>query len=375
MSKVNSKYEYIISPETSERLTILRAIFTIMVLFCHSYGNQINFADQEVIVTGTEWLRCFKVIISSIIALISVPGFYFLSSFFLYRKNFSYKDNIVKKFKKIVIPYIIISSFWIAVLYIARNIPPLAAFFSNSNQVVTGWGVKDWIGAYFGSNDSQFPFVYPLWFLRDLFIMNLLSKLFDMITDLLGDFSVILFLLSWLFVASSPVFFCDIRAVCFWGLGCYFAKRPGSLTFLNHINKGILIIAYVVINAVAFIASEANSAWAMPIYRSSVIVSLIFWYMITSVIGSKIRTFMLFMARYSLCIYLFHEFSMTTLKKILTKILPSSVAFQFIEFIIIPVIILFFTIACSMLLEKFTPRLYAVLNGHSLKRKHPATAK
>ncbi|MBQ6128751.1 MAG: acyltransferase [Lachnospiraceae bacterium] len=369
MNKADSRQEYTISPETSEILTILKAIFTIMVLFGHSYGNQINFADKEVVVTGADWLRSFKVIVSSIIVSASVPGFYFLSSFFLYRKPYSYKENLIKKTRSIAVPYLIITTFWIAVLYIARNIPPLAVFFSSSNQVVTGWGPKDWITAYVGSNDTHFPFVYPLWFLRDLFIMNLLSKLFDIVTDLLGDFSVILFLLPWLFVASSPIFFCDIRAVCFWGIGCYFAKRPGSLSFLNNLNKGLLTIAYIVLNAAAYIVSEAGFSWALPLYRISVFVSLMFWYMVASLKGSYFKTFMLFTAKYCFCIYLFHEFSMTTLKKILAKILPSSVAFQFIQFIIVPVIILFFTIACSMLLEKFTPGLYAVLNGRSRKKK------
>lgn len=375
MSKVNDRQEYVISPETSERLTILKVILTIMVLFGHSYSNQVNFANEEIIVTGATWLMHFKVIVASIIVSACVPGFYFLSAFFLYRKPYSYTDNLLRKIRSIAVPYLIMTSFWIAVLYIARNIPPLAAFFSSSNQVVTGWGVKDWIEAYCGSNDSHFPFVYPLWFLRDLFILNLLSKLFDILTDILGDLSVLLFLLPWLFVASSPIFFCDIRAFCFWGLGCYFAKRPGSLSFLERLNKVILTVAYVFLNAAAYIAAESGFVLAMPIYRSSVIVSLMFWYMITSVTGSKIKAFMLFTARYSFCIYLFHEFSMTTLKKILAKMLPSSVAFQFIEFIIIPVIILFFTIACSMLLEKFTPGLYAVLNGRSLKsHKRPAAA-
>lgn len=375
MIKDNNRQEYVISPAASERLTILKVIFTIMVLFGHSYSNTLSFADEQIVVTGAEWLSRFKVIVSSVIVSISVPGFYFMSAFLLYKKPYSYMDNLRKKIRRIAVPYLIVTTFWIAALYIAQKIPGLNLLFSGSNRVITGWSAKDWIEAYWGSSNSRFPFVYPLWFLRDLFVMNALSKVFDVITDLLGDFSIILFILPWLFAASSPVYFCDIRAVCFWGIGCYFAKRPGSLSFLERINKGVLTVAFIVLTAASYIVSEAGFGGALVVYRISVIVSLMFWYMITSVIGSRSKTFLLSLAKYSFCIYLFHEFSMTTLKKILAKILPASVAFQFIEFILIPVIILFFTIACCMLLERFTPGLYAVLNGLSPRARKSAAAK
>ena len=119
----------IISNSKSERLQLLKAVFTIMILFIHSYAENINLVGGNIIFNSPEWLKYTKIIVSNVISMCSVSGFFFLSAFLLYRKPFLWWNNIIKKGKRLVIPYFIFNTFWIAVIFMAQHIPFLSGFF------------------------------------------------------------------------------------------------------------------------------------------------------------------------------------------------------------------------------------------------------
>lgn len=108
----------------SERIYILRVWFTVMVLFIHSYSESVNFADGSVPLYSPDWWRYTKILLSNVVCMCAIPGFFFLSAFFLYRHPFGWIENLIRKIKRLVIPYLMINSFWIAVIFIAQHLPP-----------------------------------------------------------------------------------------------------------------------------------------------------------------------------------------------------------------------------------------------------------
>ena len=237
------------------------------------------------------------------------------------------------------------------------------AFFSNPNLFIADWGIKDWLSAYFGSRVNSFPFLYPLWFLRDLFLMNLFAKIFEKVIDIFGYYALIIFILLWLFVDSSHIFFLDIRAICFWGIGCFFAKKKRSLSCFDRINKYALFILYSCLIICVGMLLNSKTIAELVIYRLCITVGIIFWYVFTAEIKYGLKRLLLFISNYNFGIYLFHELNLTALKKILARILPQSTILQFVEYIGVPIVILLFCLMICIILEKITPNLYFVITG------------
>lgn len=371
---------YSLPRKESERVYILKVWFSIMVIFVHSYGESVNFAGGSISLIAPHWLKYTKIIVSNIVAICSVSGFFFLSAFFLYLKPFSWRDNFIKKCRSIIVPYLLINTFWIAVVFLAQHIPVFAEFFSNPALIIADWNLNDWISAYLGSQANRFPFLYPLWFLRDLFVMNILAKLIEKVVCVLSNYSLILFLLLWLLVDSSHVFFCDIRAICFWGLGCFFAKSKHSLSCFDNMNRFVLSAVYACLILATTMMIDSRSLGELILYRACIAVGIIFWYACTTDINSKIKPVLIRISNYSFLIYLFHELSLTALKKLLARLLPANPLFQFAEYIGIPVFIFIYCLTLCLILEKISPRLFSLLNGKRSyanittdKRKEPVT--
>lgn len=85
---------YKISKEYSEAIDTLKIIAIVMVLYIHSAGIVIH---ENIVEAG--WLINFKYFISSIVSSCAVPIFFMLAGILLYKRDFTWKDNIKKKQK------------------------------------------------------------------------------------------------------------------------------------------------------------------------------------------------------------------------------------------------------------------------------------
>ena len=162
---------YKITDEESKKISIVKVWFTIMVVFIHS-NNKLNFASGNF--DTPAWLEVLKYFISECISRCAVPGFFLISAILLYKKSFKWKENIKKKIKQIMIPYLIFNTFWILFYVVVQHIPVLSNYFSNPDTIVADWSIIDWLEAYLGFQDN-YPICYPLWFLRALFVLNILA--------------------------------------------------------------------------------------------------------------------------------------------------------------------------------------------------------
>ena len=188
-SKTLPRAAYGIGAEESKRIQILRVWLTVMVLFWHADEAVISFSDGDILLQAPAWLETAKYLISHIIVRCSVPGFFFISAILLFRREFDWADNVRKKLRTLIAPYFILNAFWIAAYFVAQKLPVISGFFGNESKIIADWGVVDYIDGFFGilpsSGAGSFysPFVSPLWFLRDLFVLNLIAPLLKKAVD------------------------------------------------------------------------------------------------------------------------------------------------------------------------------------------------
>lgn len=353
---------YHIEKEESDRIQFIKLIFCVMVIFTHSYVSEIHFADSVVVLEKYAWLEIMKFILSKIIVKCAVPGFLLISAVLLYRKDFSWGENLKKKITTLVVPYLILNTFWIAFNYFIHEFKPLSMLFESQQSQISQWGIIEWTDAYLGM--KEFPFVYPLWFLRDLFLLNLISKILKWVIDKFPK--------MWLIFIIIVLFLNNIRLlafrqfaddVVFFSLGYYIVKYDLHFRDLDKINIRLAGLIYAILIVISYLTRE------MPVYHffltfSNIVGILFFARCSDYFIHRKYKNKLLWTAKYSFSIYLFHEMSLTSLRKIWFKIFSASIFFQEASYFILPLLIILFCIALSRIMEKFIPRFYGTLTGN-----------
>lgn len=331
-----------------------------MVVFIHN-----KYVSEIIIHRTPNWLQYIKHLISTELSACAVPAFFLMSSIFLFKKeNLDWKNNIIKKCKTLMLPYFLINTFWIVFYGIAQNIPALKNCFSNSGDAVVAWGWEDWLDKYFGL--TGYPICYPLWFLRDLFVLNVLAIAIKKVIDLFPKIVFVLLILLMVLNVKSPVFCLSSQAFCFFSLGYYIVKYNIRVSSVDKIKCYHISIIYIFLLLTELISWK--SSLGVFIHSCSIIVGIVFWFRCTTVLrGKRIKKFMLIISKYTFGIYIFHEKLLTILKAICCKILPQTVLFQLFEYFGIPVIIVICCIVLCILIEKWFPSLYSVLMGKRSK--------
>jgi len=176
---------YLLTREDLEVISILKAILAVMVVFIHAKYSDVNIGGGTIEFNQPMWISFLKDMMSTIITACAVPAFFLLSSIFLYRKEIKWKENLKRKFVSLIIPYFLINTFWILFYAIVQNIPMLSVYFSDPAKIVRSWGLREYLNAYLGfTTIGRMGIIYgPLWFVRDLFFLNIISNVIKKIID------------------------------------------------------------------------------------------------------------------------------------------------------------------------------------------------
>lgn len=353
--------DYQISKEESERIQFLRLIFSVMVVFIHSYTEEVNFADTVMAVQESAWLECFKFTVSRILSRCAVPGFFLISAVLLYRKDFSWRKNAKRKIQSLLVPYFILNTFWIAVLYGLQKIPMSRMFFNGGKNIVSKWGLMEWADAYLGV--TRYVMLYPLWFIRDLFILNVIAKILKIVIDRFPKTCFILIVAALLFNIDSRIFCLATDAITFFCLGYYIVKYNLHFRDLDKVSIALLVFLYAGLTCMEYLTNGMPAHFML--YALSKVTGMLFWARASRYFMSgRLKNKLLWIAKYNFSIYLFHELSLTMLKKALFKIFAANTILQESVYFLLPIIIIPFCIILSRIMEKAMPGTYRVLMGN-----------
>ena len=366
MKDCNPGCNYRISQDMSERINIFRLIMTILVIFNHSNSNLSLFSGEALTVSVSHWVSESKYIIAHFFGRATVPGFFMVSAILLYRKPFNWASNMKRKLRSIAVPYFIINCGWILLFFIVQLFPFSSSIFNNPDNIIANWDLRQWCNALLGAPDKVVPFVYPLWFLRDLFIMNLLAGIIWKLVDKLPEPTFIAAIIAWLWFAQSNSSVPDFQSVCFWIFGTYIVKRNINPAKLDKIPT-VLIAAILALCIYAEKLHRYDINY-LVLYNLSITLSLLLVFRICTYIKcGKFKSALLWLSGYSFSIYLFHEFTTLTFRKIVASLLPASNVSYFLQFMLTPFIVAGFCLILSLLLQKLFPRFYALLSGGRAK--------
>ncbi|WP_291527102.1 acyltransferase family protein [Bifidobacterium sp. UBA744] len=339
------KEVYHISLRTSQMINIVRLIMIIGVIYVHTIPV-LKAIDSPII-------TAFSFLMRGPAGTSGIALFFFLSSILTYKKIFTFKSNFRKKCLSLLLPYIAFISFWILVVFVMQLYDPLLTLFHFDSQVVLWgkpviqWTPLDWLDAYTGFVYGT-PFVYPFWFIRDLFLVNIFASLIKKAIDLSPYISgIILLAIS---IALMQIGTYGLTLFSF-ALGYYVIKFGISLERVANINIGLILVSYVAITVCFLIPFRYTySIFVFPMVIVGGILYLRIGYYL---IDSKHDKILLQIAPWSFGVFCFHEYFLRFFRKIASMIIPQIPFLVVIEYCTLPLVLCIFCLFICKTLNSF----------------------
>ena len=150
---------------------------------------------------GYESVRFFFV---ESVSRIFVPCFFFISGFlFFYYSDFSgrvYIEKMKRRFRSLLVPYLFWNFFVIALYFLGQSL--ISSMVSEETKLVADFAWKDWLMCFWNISDGA-PINLPLWFLRDLIGLSILSPLIYWVVRHSRIFAVVFIGVLW-FLWGTP---------------------------------------------------------------------------------------------------------------------------------------------------------------------------
>ena len=203
----------------SKTISYLRFPLSVAIVFIHfSIAEGINIEGKTVGAENPEWFVFIVNFISQALARIGVPLFFLISGFlFFYRSDFNkdvYKRKLRSRARTLLIPFILWNT--IAVLWQLKCfLPGFSSFF---HPVEIRFSLVRLFHTYFCYtyhsgiiigppyffDDWLYPIDCPLWFVRDLMVMVVISPVIYWVLKRRGFWPVIFLGLIWFFLLVIP---------------------------------------------------------------------------------------------------------------------------------------------------------------------------
>ena len=354
----------------SRVINLLRFPMAILVVFCHCkllWGVQYNGVIEN---SSGHIAQALQIFFSEVIPHVAIPLFLFFSGYLFFNKGFSreiYFSKLKSRTHTLLLPYII----WCSIGYLIALYNKECSL-SLLSYIQGFWDTSLWGGA--GESMIAFnnmPADMPLWFLRDLIVIIILSPLIYFLIKHLRSAIIILLGIWWFSHIEPKPFGFGADTVFFFSLGAWFAIN--KIDFIESTKKFmpkvyiitviLMISDFIIVNDLFSETGRMGYNWY--IFNAFIFTGALSLIHIASLIIQKTDiTISQFWAPASFFLYAAHALYMIPLRIFLFDIFhPQSelgwIVFYFADiFAVITAAIIIFA-----LLRKFTPRVCCLLTG------------
>lgn len=250
----------------SEVITWLRFPLIFLIILLHCYSVQRLEGSHE---------TYFKVLypFSLWLGETGVPGFFFISGFLFFLSKKTYYQKLKARFHTLLIPYLL----WNLILLTLYLVAWAAGYPQEINgRSIIGYTIIDYVRLFWdrGSfDDGNFvPLLCPLWYIRNLLIMSILSPILYYIIRYARE----VFLLAttfWWLISYHNAFI--PQTILFFSLGAYFSIFNINPLQMVQKQKIIFLILFAVLAACDIICHTAYyTPLNLQIHRLSLIFNI-----------------------------------------------------------------------------------------------------
>ncbi len=333
-----------------------------------------------------DWYFYMGVFLSEIMGSISVPLFFVISGYlFFYKSDFDgqvYKRKLKSRFKSLMVPYLL----WNLIILLAMGaklLPIFSFVFNNSGNVEFHFSLARLFNTFFyydGTNgllvypdlgiprETPIPINGPLWYVRDLMVMVLLSPVVYWIIKytkfwLMITIGIVLYIFGRDFLPNFKYVSLILGYMFFFSWGAYYSINKQDL--VTQIRKfkyvTLLIIPLTIINLFT-IGTEYNKYIFFPFVLASTI-SLI---VIVSYLIEKDKIHVnSALANSAFFLYAMHALIIVDMGKVLFVglHLTDTPIVMTILYFAIPILTISICLITYFILKKYAPKLCSLLSG------------
>jgi hypothetical protein len=351
---------FYVDENLSKRIHSLRFILIAFVVFIHNgvIDEGINFAEGILTFAVPLYVSKIKEFIGTFTC-IAVPLYFLISSVFLYSREISYKDNIKKKCGTIVLPYCLWAVLEILFLFTAQNISFSKPYFAKI--IIKDFSLWDWLGAFTGKSGmfADLPLNYPLWFLRDLFILNIFFPVIKKIIDAFPAGAFTAFFIIW--IGAINIYIVRSDALFFFAAGYYIVKYNIDYNHLDNIKIYDISIMYgIIIITLLFFGDK------IPVIGYiNILIGILFLLKISKYLVKKEKVYqvLLILEKQQFFIYAAHGVFLAVLVKASSKIMPMKNGWLLIHYFGICILCIIILTGIGMILKKLFPKTFSILTG------------
>lgn len=364
-----------ISETTSKSITALRFILSVLIVFAHNNFNAAEIAERfadpamrPVFVENAfgSWLQFF---ISLGLANCAVPLFFLFSAFLQAKKDDPYPVLLKKRVKSLLVPYLIWMTLYAVYSsfgkYLIFKIAP--GLLNNPDTTFLTWIFADWFHKFIGyaPGYSHPAFAAQFWFVRDLFILVVLSPVLKFIIRKIP--AAFLGILLLIYAIPLNVYFVQNNALIFYSLGLYW----GMFDFdLFEKIKEIKWLELLPVYALLYILLKILEAQIIQAYIVALVMlpfTCVVVLKFASIIVNNEKAFSVasYLSAFSFFLYAIHgPVLMEIMKKLWIRILPmKNTFFCLCEYFGVSLLVIAIGTGIGILLRKICPPLFAWMNG------------
>ncbi len=286
-----------------------------------------------------------------------VPGFFVISGFLFFNSKKTYKQKITTRIHSLLIPYILWNSI-ILLMYIFTYTIGFPQDINGKN--IADYTAVDYLRVYWDrgvfDNGNFVPILCPLWYIRNLLILSIISPLIYYFVKYIRELFLLLTAIWWM---STPHNAFISQTIFFFSLGAYFPiVNRDPITILQRYKNIFLVLFFIFAISDILTHTMYSYSYALQLHRLSLIFNLPFLFLLSDFFIHELyikaiypnSVFFIYCAHYPIC---------TAIRKFIAFICPQNSTTLNIA--------LYF--ASAVLTIIISVSMYSILNGHFPKIK------
>lgn len=353
--------DFLITNDLSKRIISIRFLLIILVVFIHNNPTEIYFSTKIQFFSIPTYVGIIVELISIIISGIAVPLLFLISGYLLYAKNEMFIIVLQKKIKTILLPYVIWNVLTVLLFFIAQSFDFTKPYFESN--IIRDFRFIDWIDIFAGKFTAlrhyQYPMVYQFWFLRDLFILNLLFVIIKKIINQCPCLVFFTFFILW--ISNLNIYIVSTEALLFFSLGYYIVKYSLDYKTLDKIKPYDVIAIYILtIIGELFFKDEL-----MIIHKINIIIGsvLIIKLSLKFISNDSLFKKLAWLEKYAFFVFAIHGMVLAIIQKLSVLIIPMYNGWLLLQYFGVTIVGIIFSIILGMIIKKLFPRVYGLLTG------------
>ena len=337
----------------SKTIDFLRFPLAIAVVFIHSFGQPSEYVlpTWTAGVDAMDIYNLIRITFSHVLTHIAVPVFFFISGFLFFYKvrefNFSvYKKKIGKRFKTLVIPYLL----WNIIAILSVVCAKIGAYLIKGkplSSIIEYFESNGWFHLFWDNNQWAFdrvdwlgntlmamsgPCNLPLWFLRDLIVVTIFTPLIYFLVKKLNKYIILILLFCYISNIFPQVQGLHITTVFFFTTGAFFSITNRNIIKVFNKYQFVALILTILLLICTIIYDGKNTLEGQYVYPFYIIGGCITAFNISSyMIRKKEWEFPSVLPQSSFFIYAIHTILILGIaSKISTLIFLNSVVLSYL---------------------------------------------